>query len=101
MNPIVSVRNQRCPNSSCALHERSLEGNILIHSRKRPRLKCKSCGKTWAAHRHEIYYGLRTATEKIEKAIALLEQGLSIRQVARRVRASPSSVHRWKLRNKK
>jgi len=101
MNPPISIRNQACPNARCARAEEVLAGNVVINGRKRPRLKCKTCGTTWAAHRQEIHYGLRTPSETVKGALEMLAQGLSIRRIARRLKVSPSAVQRWKKRYQK
>jgi len=40
-----------CPNTACRDKGQQGRGNIGIHSRKKQRYRCTSCGKTFAATR--------------------------------------------------
>jgi len=84
--------NQECPNKSC----KSDNTDIAVHDRKNNRFRCKNCGKTWVGHYKDFYYGLRTNSLKIERAILMLRAGLSIRKVAELSKVSPSTILRWK-----
>jgi transposase-like protein len=99
MNEVVSIRNQSCPNPLCRSFGMSTGVYVSVHSQKEKRLKCKLCKKTWVVHRNQWRYGLRTNTEKVERAWNLVNQGLSVRKVAREIAVSPTTVQRWKLLN--
>ena len=101
MTTYVNIRDQVCPNSACHMYGKCTESNVVVHSRQRSRLKCTTCGKTWAVYRDEINYGFRSDKTKIENAIVLLNRGESIRKTARAIKASPSTVQRWKNRAQK
>lgn len=95
---MTTVRNQYCPNKACQFYGRKLCGNVVVHGRAYERFKCKACGKTWAASRCNGTYGLRSELWKLCSAQKMLEQGVSVRQVAEKVSVSPSTVQRWKFR---
>lgn len=94
----ISIRNQTCPDERCSFYRRGLAGNVIVHSRKYARFKCKGCNKTWVASRNEFYYGLKKGLEQIEFAQKLLEQNISVRKIAQTVGISPGTVQRWKFR---
>lgn len=96
MNNTISIRNQFCPNESCPLFGEHLKGNVIIHSKSPPRMRCNICEKTWVAHRSKWFYGLRTPHEKAARAIHMLACKISIRKIAQTVHVSPTTVQRWK-----
>ncbi|MEK7171801.1 MAG: hypothetical protein AAB739_02725 [Patescibacteria group bacterium] len=69
-----------------------------IHDKKRNRLRCRACGKTWSAHRKEFHFGLRSESIKIRRTVDLLKVKIPIRTIARFVKISPTTVVRWKKR---
>ncbi len=73
-------------------------GSISIHDKKRNRLRCRACGKTWSAHYKKFHYGLRSEPIKIRRVIDLLKVNIPIRTIARFVKISPTTVTRWKKR---
>ena len=100
MNPLFaySVRNQSCPNSTCDYFGMMMRGNVVVHACDKPRFKCKLCNRTWMFNFGEPLFGLRTEYGKINLARVLLEEGSSVRFVAKELRVSPSTVQRWKKR---
>ena len=95
MNDYISIRNQHCPNTSCAFYGKKLAENVVLHSQYAKRMRCKACKKTWVAYRNEIRYGLRSDPEKIDEALELFKQGLSIREMALKLKVSTSTIQRW------
>ncbi|KKU80237.1 MAG: hypothetical protein UY05_C0011G0019 [Candidatus Peregrinibacteria bacterium GW2011_GWA2_47_7] len=93
-----SIRHQLCPNESCPLFQKQLEGNVVVHSKKQHRFQCKQCKKTWVGHRGETHFGLRHDRQKVERVQLLLKTGLSIRRIATESGLSPNTVQRWKVR---
>jgi len=71
-----------------------------VHDKKTKRFRCRVCGKTWTAHYEEFHYGLRSENIKINRATEMIKAGLSIRQIAKFVKVSPSTILRWKKRLK-
>jgi len=100
MEQTLTIRDQSCPNPSCTSFEEKGGKNVSIHSQKFKRVQCKLCRKTWVIHLRETHYRLRRTKEDVENAIQLLQKGLSLRQVSRRLQASPKTIHRWKNKYK-
>ncbi|MBI5414884.1 helix-turn-helix domain-containing protein [Candidatus Peregrinibacteria bacterium] len=96
MNEYMSIRGQFCPNKKCKFYQISSNRNVVIHSQKEHRFQCSKCQKTWVAHKDQIYFRLRSPKEKIDLALMLFESGKSVREIAREVKVSPSTVQRWK-----
>lgn len=96
MNQIISIRNQYCPNTFCPLYEKILAGNVISHGRYMPRMKCKTCGRTWVTYRHEVHYGLRATRQKMNVALEMFATETSIRKIANAIDVSPTTVLRWK-----
>ncbi len=96
MNDYSSIRDQQCPNKKCSLYGIRFGNKVVIHSKKDGRFKCSDCGRTWVEHKNDLYFGLRVSREKIELALVLYEAGRSVREIAREVQISPSTVQRWK-----
>jgi len=71
-----------------------------MHGKLPPRFLCKTCGRTWVAHRHAIFYGLHSSAEEIANALNLLKNGTSVRKTARALQLSPGTIQRWKFRLK-
>ena len=94
MNEYIS--QQGCPNQFCSNYGKNDDAIIAIHDRKKNRLRCKTCGKTWSVHQKEFHYGLRSEHAKVRRAIDLLKAKIPIRTVARFVKVSPSTILRWK-----
>ena len=98
MNNQVKIKNQSCPNKNCPCYGSVSGKNIRIHSKRDMRYQCAYCKKTWVAHRGDMYYGLRAPKEKIDRALRLYDEGKSVREIAREVGVSPSTVQRWSAR---
>src|SRR2546426_336488 len=94
----LTLRKQSCPNKACTFYGCQREGNIIVHSHAQQRWKCTACGRTWVSHKHSFYYGLRSDPKKILSAVRFLEEGVSVRAAALRLRVSPSTIQRWKKR---
>lgn len=93
-----SIRDQFCPNGACTFFRKIQCGNVVIHGRDYPRLRCTACLKTWVPYRYEFRYGLRIDAQKFFHAVSLLEAGHSVRKVAVLCDVHPSTVQRWKHR---
>ncbi len=91
-----SVRNQSCPNTNCYHFGKLCAGNVTVHARQYQRFMCKSCNKTWVAHRNDVTYRLHATAQTLRAGLLLLQQGLSVRVIARSLGISPSTVQRWK-----
>lgn len=68
----MEASRQFCPNLDCKARGQLGQGNIVIHSRKRPRYRCKTCGKTFSAKEGTLLAGLRNPMEVIVIVVTLL-----------------------------
>ena len=64
-----------CPNTACRDKGQQGRGNSGIHSRKRQRYRCTSCGKTFAATRGTALYRLHHPVELMVLVVTLLCHG--------------------------
>jgi len=56
---------------------------------------CKACGKRFRERSGSAMVGLRTRQAKIDRALRMLNKGMSLRTVSRSVGVSHSTVLRW------
>ena len=64
-----------CPNPRCPARGQAGQGNIKVHSRKEQRLRCTTCGKTFAATKGTPFYRLRTPAAIVTLVLTLLGHG--------------------------
>ncbi len=62
MNP----QTEFCPNQACPDRGKVGADNIVSHSQKEKRYRCKICGKTFSVTRGTALYGLKTSHETVE-----------------------------------
>lgn len=67
MNP----QEYSCQHKDCAMYGKLGEKNLVIHSQKQKRLKCKVCGKTFTISKGTGFYRLRTSQEIIQIVMIL------------------------------
>ena len=77
----MNASTQFCPNQECKARGKVGQGNIVIHSRKRPRYQCKTCGKTFSAQTGTMFAGLRKPTTLIVIVVTLLSYGCPIQAI--------------------
>ena len=94
----ISIRDQSCPNKFCQFFGKKLQGNVIVHTQTAKRIKCNACNKTWVSRRQEASYRLRGDPTNFNHALAMLQQGFSIRKIAGNLKVSPSTILRWKKR---
>jgi IS1 family transposase len=74
------------------------QGNIVGHGSKRPRYKCKTCGKTFSARTGTALEGLRKPTELIVIVIILLAYGCPIQAIVHAFGLDERTVASWQQR---
>jgi transposase-like protein/IS1 family transposase len=87
-----------CPNWDCKARGQVGQGNIVIHSRSRPRYQCKTCGKTFSAKEGTMFAGLRKPTEVIVTVVTLLAYGCPIQAIVQAFGLDERTVARWRDR---
>ena len=87
-----------CLNRACPDYQQVGGGNIIRYGKTRQgqqRYQCRTCRRTFNAHRGTIFYRCRTAEQDIIEALSMLAEGMSIRGVARVKRVKPDTVLMW------
>lgn len=91
MNP----QQQFCPNNLCHASGKESEGNIVIHSRRDQRYKCKCCGRTFSATKGTAFYGLKKPTELFVLVITLLAHGCPVQAIVAAFGLDERTVTLW------
>lgn len=94
MNPEA----QFCPNSACHASGKPDLNNIVVHSRKQRRYKCKCCGKTFTESKGTAVYGLKKPTELFVIVVTLLANGCPIQAIVAAFGLDPRTVANWQKR---
>ena len=87
-----------CPNLDCTARGKVGEGNIVIHSRSRPRYRCKTCGKTFSAQTGTMFAGLRKPMELMVIVVTLLAYGCPIQAIVQAFSLDERTVASWRDR---
>jgi IS1 family transposase len=87
-----------CPNLECIARGQVGQGNIVSHGCKRPRYRCKTCGKTFSAKEGTLFAGLRKPTEVIVIVVTLLAYGCPIQAIVHAFGLDERTVARWRDR---
>ena len=94
MNP----QAQFCQNSACHASGRVGGGNIVIHSQKQKRYKCKCCGKTFTESKGRAVYGLKKSVELFELVVTLLALGCPVQAIVAACGLDERTVLAWQLK---
>jgi transposase-like protein/IS1 family transposase len=87
-----------CPNGDCSARGKIGAGNLVSHGKKRERYKCKTCGKTFNAHRGTMFDGLRKEEELIVVVVTLLAYGCPRQAIVHAFGLDERTVARWQER---
>jgi transposase-like protein/IS1 family transposase len=87
-----------CPNLECMARGQVGQGNIVSHGRKRPRYRCKDCGKTFSAKEGTLFAGLRKPTEMIVLVVTLLAYGCPVQAIVHAFGLDERTVASWRDR---
>lgn len=86
----VFCTTEWCPDK----HKRGT-GNIVWHSRKRPRCKCTTCGRTFAYRRDTPFAGLRRGEGELVLVVTLVSYGCPIAAIVAAFGMDARTVRRW------
>src|SRR5437763_6817550 len=89
---------QFCPNKECMSRGQIGQGNIVGHGSKRPRYKCKTCGKTFSARAGTALEVIRKSEDEYVKVITLLAYGTSIQAIVHAFKLDERTVVKWRDR---
>ena len=95
------LKNRRCLNPECPVHGSVGAGNIVSHgfyrtrSGKRRRYRCVTCGHTFSSTKGTLYYRLQHRRNRVDAAVALRVEGVSLSAIARVEGLAWNTVARW------
>lgn len=95
MNP----QEQFCPNLLCSARGKIGEKNIVIHSRKERRYKCKQCQKTFSETQGTALYGVKKCSEMFVIVITLLANGCPLQAIVVAFGMDERTVRNWLKRS--
>lgn len=87
-----------CPNPECEASGQGNAGNIVSHGRKRPRYKCKRCGKSFSAKQGTMFAGLRSDSTLVVIVITLLASGCPVQAIVHAYGLDERTVADWRDR---
>lgn len=91
MNP----QEQFCPNVRCHTSGRVGGSNIVIHSQKQRRYKCKCCGKTFSETHGTSLYRVKKASEQFVLVVTLLSYGCPVQAIVAAFGLDERTVRSW------
>jgi len=94
----MDASKQFCPNVECTSRGQSEQGNIVSHGTKRPRYKCKTCGKTFSARAGTALEGIRKPEELFVIVILLLAYGCPTQAIVHAFGLDERTVASWQHR---
>lgn len=94
------IRERKHPSASIQCYYCHEKGKIIGHGslgkdNKRPRYYCKGCNKTFNDHTGTIFHNLKLRKYMLP-FLELMLEGNSIRETAKSLGVSPTTVHRWR-----
>jgi transposase-like protein len=93
MNP----HSQFCHNPACSASGQAGQGNIVVHSRKEARFRCKLCGVTFAATKGTAFFRLQTDPETVALVLTLLSLGCPPQAIVAAFGFDERTVAHWQI----
>jgi len=84
-----------CPNPACPDKGQRGQGNIGIHSQKKQRYRCTTCGKTFAATRGTAFYRLHHPVDLMVLVVTLLCHGCPTQAIVAAFGLDERTVAAW------
>ena len=84
-----------CPNPTCSDKGQQGRGNIGVHSQKKQRYRCTTCGKTFAATRGTALYRLHHSVELMVVVVTLLCHGCPTQAIVAAFGLDERTVAAW------
>jgi hypothetical protein len=75
------------------------QGNIVCHSQKEKRCKCKTCGKTFSVRKGTALYNLKTDAEVFVMVVTLLAFGCPVQAIVQALDLDERTVRAWWLKS--
>lgn len=94
----MNSKSQFCPNAKCTTVGHVGQGNIVIHSAKEKRYRCKACGKTFSETKGTAFYRLRTDANLVSCMISLMQHGCPPQAIVATYGFDERTVYSWLAR---
>jgi len=94
MNP----QEQVCHNPQCWVYGRPGAGQIVIHSQREQRYRCKRCGKTFSATKETALYRLHHPHALVVTVVTLLASGCPVQAIVVAFGLDERTVADWQRR---
>jgi len=91
MNP----QAQFCPNKDCRARGKAGAGNIVIHSQKEKRYRCKTCGKTFSETTGTAMYRVKKDLALFVIVVTLLAYGCPVQAIVMAFGLDDETVRAW------
>lgn len=91
MDPLQSF----CPNMDCPARGHTGRGNIKIHCRKRKRLRCSVCKKTFSHRTGTPFLNVKTETDIIALVLTLVAYGCPVAAIEAAFAVQRRTVRQW------
>jgi transposase-like protein len=91
----MDARSQFCPNLECKSRGQIGQGNIVSHGSKRPRYKCKTCGKTFSTRAGTALDGIRKPEQLFVIVVILLAYGCPTQAIVHAFGLDERTVANW------
>ena len=95
----MDPQTQFCPNMGCPARGKVGESNIVVHSRKEARYKCKICGKTFTATSGTPFYRLHNTAELVTLVVTLIAYGCPVKAIVVAFQLDERTVMSWQGRS--
>jgi transposase-like protein len=89
---------QSCHNPDCPARGQPGLGDIRVHSRKERRLRCLTCGRTFAATSGTPFYRLKKAADLVTVVLTLLCHGCPLQAIVAAFGLDERTVAAWRDR---
>jgi transposase-like protein len=94
----VNSHTAFCPNPECPAKGQTGKGNIVVHSQKHQRYKCRECGKTFTATSGTPFYRLRHAEDLFVQVVTLLAHGCPVQAIVAAFGLDERTISDWQAR---
>jgi transposase-like protein len=94
---VMNPHAQFCHNPACPATGKTGQGNIVVHSRKEARYRCKLCRQTFAATKDTAFYRLQTLPETVALVLTLLSLGCPPQAIVAAFGFDERTVAHWQL----
>jgi len=91
----MDPQTQFCHNPACPARGKAGEGNIVTHSRKEQRYRCKTCKKTFAATKGTPFFRVHQAVEVVTIVTTLLCHGCPMQAIVAAFGLDERTVAGW------